>query len=89
MANLSKPFRSLPPSSRAPLIVLLATILLLRSRLISIPKDALTKLKSVAQGKRLSPEELVEALKQIYVNEDDGSKTLLVPYRDSVSKVGN
>lgn len=89
MANLSKPFRSLPPSSRAPLIVLLATILLLRSRLISIPKDALAKLKSVAQGKRLSQEELVEALKQIYVNEDDGSKTLLVPYRDSVSKVGN
>ncbi|KAF7351077.1 hypothetical protein MSAN_01670100 [Mycena sanguinolenta] len=38
------------------------------------------------RGKKLTPEELLNALQQIYVVED-GVKTLLVPYRDRLSKV--
>ncbi|KAJ7430591.1 ABC transporter transmembrane region 2-domain-containing protein [Mycena galericulata] len=58
--------------ARRPLIVLLATILLLRG-----PPQL--------RRKRLTPEELLEALQQVYVVED-GVKTLLVPYRDTLSK---
>ncbi|KAJ7660063.1 ABC transporter transmembrane region 2-domain-containing protein [Mycena rosella] len=74
---------SRPPLSEKPLICLVATILLLRGRILSIP--AQIKLPQL-RGKRLSPEELVNALQQVYVVED-GVKTLLVPYRDRVSKV--
>jgi hypothetical protein len=72
---------SQPP--RKHLIVLLATILLLRGRIFSIP--ARIKLPQL-RGKRLTPEELLNALQQVYVVED-GVKTLLVPYRDRLSKV--
>lgn len=72
---------------RNPTLVLLSVILLLRSRLLSIPKDAVEKLKAVASKPRLSPDELNQALQQVYVNEPDGTKTLLVPYRDNVSEV--
>ncbi|KAJ7275087.1 ABC transporter transmembrane region 2-domain-containing protein [Mycena rebaudengoi] len=67
-------------TSRRPLIVILATFLLLRGRLVSIAK--LPQLRS----KKLTPEELADALQQIYVTEG-GVKTLLVPYRDRLSKV--
>ncbi|KAJ6590542.1 ABC transporter transmembrane region 2-domain-containing protein [Mycena vulgaris] len=69
--------------AKTPLIVILATILLLRGRILSIP--ARIKLPQL-RGKRLTPEELVNALQQVYVTED-GVKTLLVPYRDRLSKV--
>ncbi|KAF8886515.1 ABC transporter transmembrane region 2-domain-containing protein [Infundibulicybe gibba] len=49
--------------------------------------DLLTKLTAVARGKRLSSEELANVLQQVYVKGDNGSKVLLVPYRDRVSKV--
>ncbi|KAJ6488117.1 ABC transporter transmembrane region 2-domain-containing protein [Mycena vitilis] len=68
---------------RKHLIVLLATILLLRGRILSIP--ARIKLPQL-RGKKLTPEELLNALQQIYVVED-GVKTLLVPYRDRLHKV--
>ncbi|KAJ7136070.1 ABC transporter transmembrane region 2-domain-containing protein [Mycena epipterygia] len=69
--------------AQKPLIVLLATILLLRGRILSIPgRIKLLQLR----GKRLTPEELANALQQVYVVED-GVKTLLVPYRDRLSKV--
>ncbi|KAJ6631173.1 ABC transporter transmembrane region 2-domain-containing protein [Mycena sp. CBHHK59/15] len=70
-------------AGRKPLVVLLATILLLRGRLLRLP--AQIKLPQL-RDKRLSPEELVKALQQVYVTED-GVKTLLVPYRDRLSKV--
>jgi ATP-binding cassette subfamily D (ALD) long-chain fatty acid import protein len=35
----------------------------------------------------MTPEELAEAMKQIYIKEGDGSKTLIVPYRDNVTQV--
>lgn len=66
---------------------MLATVLLLRSRLVSVPKDALLALKSVAGESRLSKEELDKAQQQLYVKNEDGSQSLLVPYRGRVSKV--
>lgn len=85
MAILSKP---LPPQSKAQVLFLLSSILLLRSSIASLPKYALSKLKGAARGKRLTPEELSQALQQVFVKEADGSKTLLVPYKDSyISKV--
>lgn len=89
MANFSKPLlESLKaPGSRKPLIIILATVLLLRSRLLSLPKKALSKLPKVSGGQKLSQQELADALQQVYVTEEDGSKTILVPYRDRISKV--
>jgi ATP-binding cassette subfamily D (ALD) long-chain fatty acid import protein len=85
MSVLSKP---LPTPSRKQLLILLASILLLRSSFVSGPKYVLSKLKVAARGNRLTPQELLEALQQVFVKEEDGSKTLLVPYRDDyVSKV--
>ncbi|KAJ7145398.1 ABC transporter transmembrane region 2-domain-containing protein [Mycena crocata] len=74
---------SKPPVSKNNLLVLVATLLLLRGRILSIP--ARIKLPQL-RGKRLTAEELVNALQQVYVVED-GVKTLLVPYRDRLSKV--
>lgn len=74
---------------RNPTLVLFAVVLILRSRLISLPKDTLERLKAVTYKPRVSSEELSQALQEIYVNEPDGSKTLLVPYRDHISKVRN
>lgn len=66
----------------------LVAVLLLRSRLISAPKEALLRLRSAASQRRLSPEEFAQALQQVYISEADGSKTILVPHRNSISKVG-
>ncbi|KII91168.1 hypothetical protein PLICRDRAFT_37870 [Plicaturopsis crispa FD-325 SS-3] len=85
MAILSKPF---PPSSRTPLIVLLASLLLLRGRIADFPQALVSKLTHVARKRNLTPQELAEALQQVYVKGEDGSKTLLVPYRDKyISKI--
>jgi hypothetical protein len=86
MAVLSRPV--VPASTRTPLLVLLATLLLLRSRLFSGPRELLSKLKAVTRGKRLTPEELAQVLEQVYVKQPDGSKLLLVPVKDTyVSEV--
>ncbi|KAJ7770563.1 ABC transporter transmembrane region 2-domain-containing protein [Mycena metata] len=77
------PGLSRPPIARKHLIILLSTILLLRGRILSIP--ARIKLPQLRE-KKLTPEELLNALQQVYVVED-GVKTLLVPYRDRLSKV--
>ncbi len=84
MAIFSKPIRW--PSRRTSILVL-AVVLVLRSRLTEIPKETLAKLRVVVNRKRLSQEELLRVLQEVYVKEDDGSKTLLVPYREEVSRV--
>ncbi|KAI0042342.1 hypothetical protein FA95DRAFT_1547661 [Auriscalpium vulgare] len=74
--------------TRPPLFILLATILILRTRLISGPKDALAKLREYAlQRHKLSPQELAQAMQQLYVDGPDGSKELLVPFRDNITKI--
>lgn len=85
MALLSKP---LPPPSRKQILILLASILLLRSSIAAAPGYTLSKLKVGARKKRLTPEELSQALQQIYVTEEDGTRKLIVPYQDSyIAKV--
>jgi len=74
-------------SKQPNVLVLLSLILLLRSRIITGPKDLLRTLSRVRLGKDLSPSELAEALQQLYVEQPDGTRNLLVPFRKSVSKV--
>ncbi|TFK89661.1 hypothetical protein K466DRAFT_584399 [Polyporus arcularius HHB13444] len=78
---------SLSPRARRSLLVAVFTFLLLRGRIASIPKIVLSKLKIVAVRSDVTQEELAQALQQVYVDEPDGSKTLLIPYQGSISKV--
>lgn len=73
--------------SRRPILVALAVVLLLRSRLLTLPKDIIRNLRTAAYGRRLTQDELTQALQQVYVDEPDGTKKLIVPYRDRVSEV--
>lgn len=84
MAIFSKP---LSPHSRHSLLLLLATVLLLRRRLLSAPKDVALQLRRATGKERASAEEVEQALQQVYVQEKDGSQTLLVPHRGVISKV--
>lgn len=78
---------SLNPTARRSLLVALFTLLLLRGRITDIPKAVLSKLKTVAIRQDISQEELAQSLQQVYINEPDGAKTLLVPYKGHISKV--
>nr|GAT42788.1 predicted protein [Mycena chlorophos] len=82
MTGLKAPF-AIPPLSRKHAILLLASVLLLRGKLVSLPANI--KLPQLRAAK-LNPQQLADALQQIYV-ERDGVKTLLVPYRDRISQV--
>ena len=73
-------------SSRSNL-VLLSLLVLLRGRIITGPRDLFRTLSRVGLNKELSPSELSHALEQLYVEEPDRTKQLLVPFRDSISKV--
>jgi len=68
-------------------LVLLSLLILLRSRIITGPRDLFRTLRRVGFSKDLSPSELSQALQQLYVEEPDGTRQLLVPFRDSISKV--
>lgn len=74
-------------SSKPHVLVLVSILLLLRGRVITGPTDLLRNLSQVRFSKDLSPSELTEALQQLYVEEPDGTKQLLVPFRNSISKV--
>ncbi|KAG5220727.1 ATP-binding cassette sub-family member [Salix suchowensis] len=87
MNIFSKPLKPSIPLSRSSAFTLLAAFLVLRSRILTIPKDALARLKKVAGVNQNAAQELAEALRQVYTKEADGSKTLFVPYRNRVSKV--
>lgn len=81
--------RNLPrdPKARSSILVALFTLLLLRGRIADLPKGILARLRSVAARPEVSQEELAQALQQVYIDEPDGSKTLLVPYKGRISKV--
>ncbi len=68
-------------------LVLFSLLILLRSRIITGPRDLFRTLGKVGFSKDLSPSELSQALQQLYVEEPDGTKQLLVPFRDNISKV--
>ena len=84
MAILSKPARW-PPQRIS--VLVFATILILRSRILDIPKESLARLLATTKKTPLTPEALLLTLQQVYTKEKDGSKTLLVPYNDQVAKV--
>ena len=77
------PLLGIPAKYNTAIVVLAASVLLLRSRLTpdSIP--------SLSRGPKLTKEELAEVEQQIYVDVADGagSKELLVPFKGRVSKV--
>ena len=58
-------------------------------------KDAIASLRQATQHltnnfqirRKLTKEELAKVLQQVYIDEPDGSQTLLVPYRERVVKV--
>lgn len=85
MAVLSKPM-SLQQQTRIPALIVLAIILVARRRILDLSKLALSR-RPQLQAPKATPEELKEAIKQLYVDEEDGSRTILVPFRDRVSKV--
>lgn len=75
---------------RKPLLVAFTALLLLRSRLLEIPQEALARtLERRGLSSKLSKEELAQALQQLYVKEPDGSKILLVPSPNVISKVSH
>src|SRR5579863_2317224 len=78
---------SLYPPSRPNILVLLSLFLLLRSRVITGPRDLVRALSRVGLSSNSSPTELANALRQLYVEERDGTRKLLVPFRNSISKV--
>ena len=72
--------RSALKDKRVSLILILSTLLLLRRRILRRTKDLVSKSK-------LSAEELAAAAQQLYVENADGSKTLLIPFRGRIAKV--
>lgn len=67
---------------------LVAAVLILRSKLLTYPKDVIVRLGTIALKERVTPEALAEALQQLYVEDDGGNKTLLVPTKTRIAKVG-
>ncbi|KAJ8488005.1 hypothetical protein ONZ51_g3822 [Trametes cubensis] len=76
----------LDPKARRSLLVALFTLLLLRGKIADLPRGVFAKLRNVASRQEVSQEELAQALQQVYVDEPDGSKTLLVPHKGRISK---
>ncbi|KAL0958420.1 hypothetical protein HGRIS_000560 [Hohenbuehelia grisea] len=72
---------------RSSILLVAATLLVLRSRIYTFPRDLIARLTFAARRGQLTDDELAEALQQVYTEEKDGSKTLLVSYRNRLSKV--
>jgi len=85
----------LPPSlTKRPVVLVFLVLLLLRSRALTLSKDGLASLRrgtpyltNFQRRQKLTTEELAKVLQQVYIDEPDGSQTLLVPYRERVVKV--
>ena len=87
MVVFSKHINSLNPKQKRSLLSLLFAILLLRSRLITGPRDAFLALKRAAGIQKPTPEELDQARQQLYRKNPDGTKNVLITYRDRISEV--
>ncbi|KAJ7048582.1 ABC transporter transmembrane region 2-domain-containing protein [Mycena amicta] len=68
------------PLSRKHAMVVVASLLLLRGRILALKLPQL-------RAPKLTPQQLADALQQVYVEDDSGVKTVLVPYRDRLSKL--
>ncbi|KAB5591241.1 ATP-binding cassette sub-family D protein [Ceratobasidium theobromae] len=82
-ARAALPLLGLPPKYNTAALILIASALLLRARLVP------SAIPSLALGPKLNKEELAQVEQQLYVDIGDGngSKELLVPFRGRVSKV--
>lgn len=87
MTVLSKP-TSFQQQTQIPALIALAILLVARRRILDLSKLALSR-RPQLQAPKATPEELKEAIKQLYVDEEDGSRAVLVPFRDRVSKVSS
>ncbi|KAF8190182.1 ATP-binding cassette transporter [Pholiota molesta] len=90
----SRPLPLPPQLTQQPVVLAFLVLILLRSRTITLSKDAIQLLRRRAQEllafkskTKLTKDELEKVLQQMYVDEEDGSHTLLVPYRERVVKV--
>lgn len=70
-----------------PLLLLIFSLLLLRSRLLTGPRQVIRSLRSVTSKHRASGEELSRAWQQLYVKDADGTERLLVPYEGHIKEV--
>ena len=93
MPVFSKPLK--PPPRRS-ITAALIVLLILRTRILTLPKDAVVSLSGMLKGKgkgkekqHFTKEDLAAVLQQVYLDDPNGGdgKTLLVPYRDQVVKV--
>lgn len=82
-AHLPPLLAKLSPNARRSLVVVALSLLITRGRLFSF----LASLPRSTSRQQLSREELAQALQQLYVDEPDGAKTILVPFRGAISKV--
>jgi hypothetical protein len=73
-------------STKPHILVIVSLALLLRTRIITGPRDLVHKLRHVGFSSELSPSELNQALQQLYVERPDGTRQLLVPSNNSISK---
>ncbi|KAH9063226.1 ABC transporter transmembrane region 2-domain-containing protein [Lactarius vividus] len=74
-------------STKPQILVLVSLALLLRTRIITGPRDLVHKLSHVGFSTELTSSELNQALQQLYVEGSDGTRQLLVPFKNSISKV--
>lgn len=80
-------FSKLPPSQRGAVVLSVAVLLVLRARLLQLPREIIAGiLHRTSSKEKISGDELAVALQQVYVKEQDGSKTILVPHSWGVSK---
>lgn len=89
MVIFSKYLNPLDPKQKRSLFTLLFAVLLLRSRLITGPRDAFVALKKAAGIQKPTPEELEQAKQQLYRKNPDGTKNLLITYRNRISEVSS
>lgn len=73
-------------TSNTNLVYCLSALLLLRSRLATAPRDVILSLRKAKQDTK-TPDELLKALQQLYIIEDDGTRSLLVPHKHGINKV--
>jgi hypothetical protein len=73
-------------STKPHILVIVSLALLLRTRIITGPRDLVHKLRHVGSSSELGPSELNQALQQLYVERPDGTRQLLVPSNNGISK---
>ncbi|TFY56558.1 hypothetical protein EVJ58_g7566 [Rhodofomes roseus] len=69
-----------------PLLLLIFSLILLRSRLYTAPRSAIRRLRATASKQNISEEELTRALQQVYVKDADGTTRLLVPHEGHIEQ---